>query len=363
MNSIFIHESAIVDAGAKIGAGTKIWHFTHVMGTAEIGENCVLGQNVFVGNKVKIGNNIKIQNNVSLYEGVICEDDVFLGPSMVFTNVINPRSAVNRKEEFKKTLVKRGASVGANATIVCGTTLGEYCFIGAGAVITKDVLPFALMVGVPARQKGWVSKSGAILGSDLICPETGKRVFTVLQLRYHKTILELKRKIDESPAQMFDVDLSYITTRGNWYLKSWKGDVEKSGGVATNIGIHLFDMITWIFGNVKENIVHLYTPTKAAGFLQLEKARVRWFLSVDAEDMPKAAVEKGKRTYRSITVNGEEVEFSEGFTDLHTETYRQILAGNGFGIDDARESIELTDFVRNAKPVGLTGNYHPFLKK
>jgi UDP-N-acetyl-2-amino-2-deoxyglucuronate dehydrogenase len=193
--------------------------------------------------------------------------------------------------------------------------------------------------------------------------ETGKRVFTVLQLRYHKTILELKRKIDESPEQMFDVDLSYITTRGNWYLRSWKGDIEKSGGVATNIGIHLFDMITWIFGNVKGNTVHLYTPTKAAGFLQLEKARVRWFLSVDAEDLPKEALEKGKRTYRSITVNGEEVEFSEGFTDLHTETYRQILAGNGLGIDDARESIELTDYVRNSKTQGLMGDYHPFLKK
>jgi UDP-N-acetyl-2-amino-2-deoxyglucuronate dehydrogenase len=133
--------------------------------------------------------------------------------------------------------------------------------------------------------------------------------------------------------------------------------------VATNIGIHFFDMITWIFGNVKENIVHHYSASKAAGFLQLEKARVRWFLSVDAEDLPKEALEKGKRTYRSITVNGEEVEFSEGFTDLHTETYRQILSGNGFGIDDARESIELTDYVRNTKPLGLVGNYHPFLKK
>lgn len=193
--------------------------------------------------------------------------------------------------------------------------------------------------------------------------ETGKRVFTVLQLRYHKTILDLKKKIEAAGSDMFDVDLSYITTRGSWYQKSWKGDVEKSGGVATNIGIHFFDMITWIFGNVKENIVHHYSASKAAGFLQLEKARVRWFLSVDAEDLPKEAVEKGKRTYRSITVNGEEVEFSEGFTDLHTETYRQILSGNGFGIDDARESIELTDFVRNTKPLGLVGDYHPFLKK
>ena len=175
MNKPFIHESAIVDAGAKIGNGTKIWHFTHVMGTAEIGENCVLGQNVFVGNMAILGNNVKVQNNVSLYEGVICENDVFLGPSMVFTNVINPRSSVNRKEEFKKTIVKKGVSIGANATIVCGITLGEFCFIGAGAVVTKDVKPFALMVGVPARQKGWVSKSGAILGSDLTCPETGEK--------------------------------------------------------------------------------------------------------------------------------------------------------------------------------------------
>lgn len=192
--------------------------------------------------------------------------------------------------------------------------------------------------------------------------ETGKHVYTVLQLRYHKTIIDLKKKIDESATQMFDVDLSYITTRGDWYLKSWKGDIEKSGGVATNIGIHFFDMITWIFGNVKENVVQLYNPDKAAGYLQLEKARVRWFLSVDANDLPKEAAEKGKRTYRSISVNGEEVEFSEGFTDLHTETYRNILNGNGFGIDDARESIELTDFVRNAKPIGLKGDYHPFLK-
>jgi UDP-2-acetamido-3-amino-2,3-dideoxy-glucuronate N-acetyltransferase len=175
MNKLFIHETAVVDDGAKIGSGTKIWHFCHVMGTAKIGENCVLGQNVFVGNKTVLGNNVKVQNNVSVYEGVVCEDDVFLGPSMVFTNVVNPRSAVNRKEEFKKTRVKKGATIGANATIVCGVNLGEYCFIGAGAVITKDVKPFALMVGVPARQKGWVSRSGAILGDDLVCPETGEK--------------------------------------------------------------------------------------------------------------------------------------------------------------------------------------------
>ncbi len=192
--------------------------------------------------------------------------------------------------------------------------------------------------------------------------ETGKRVYTVLQLRYHKTILDLKKKIDAAGDKMYDIDLSYITTRGKWYFKSWKGDIQKSGGVATNIGIHFFDMITWIFGDVKENIVHLYEPNKAAGYLQLEKARVRWFLSLDANDLPKQATDNGMRTFRSITVDGKEIEFSGGFTDLHTETYQNILNGNGFGIDDARESIELTDYVRNTKPIGIKGDYHPFLK-
>jgi len=171
----YAHETAVIDEGAQIGSRTRIWHFSHVMGTAEIGQHCVLGQNVFVGNKVKLGSNVKVQNNVSLYEGVICEDDVFLGPSMVFTNVTNPRSHVERKNEFRKTLVKKGASIGANATIVCGITLGEYCFIGAGAVVTKDVKSFALMTGVPAKQTGWVSRAGNVLGDDLVCPETGEK--------------------------------------------------------------------------------------------------------------------------------------------------------------------------------------------
>lgn len=175
MAEIFIHETAIIDSGARIGEGTKIWHFSHVSNSAEIGDNCVLGQNVFVGNKVKLGKNVKVQNNVSVFEGVVCEEDVFLGPSMVFTNVINPRSFVSRKNEFKKTLVKKGVTVGANATILCGITLGEFCFIGAGAVVTKDVKPFALMIGVPAKQNGWMSRSGNILGDDLVCPQTGEK--------------------------------------------------------------------------------------------------------------------------------------------------------------------------------------------
>ena len=191
--------------------------------------------------------------------------------------------------------------------------------------------------------------------------ETGKKVYTILQLRYHPTILALKKEIEEGGNKIYDIDLSYITTRGKWYMKSWKGDVLKSGGVATNIGIHFFDMITWIFGKVQNNTVHIYNADKAAGFLQLEKARVRWFLSLDYKDLPVQAIEKGMRTYRSITVNGKEIEFSGGFNDLHTVTYRNILNGNGFGIDDARESIELTDFVRNSKPVGLTDDCHPLL--
>jgi UDP-N-acetyl-2-amino-2-deoxyglucuronate dehydrogenase len=190
--------------------------------------------------------------------------------------------------------------------------------------------------------------------------ETGKRVYTILQLRYHPAILALKKEIEEGGDRIYDVDLSYITTRGKWYLKSWKGDVRKSGGVATNIGIHFFDMITWIFGEVVENVVHFYEPDKAAGYLQLKKARVRWFLSLDYHDLPVQAVSRQKRTYRSITVNGKEIEFSEGFTDLHTVTYQNILSGKGYGIDDARESIELTDFVRNAKPVGLGANITRF---
>ncbi len=193
--------------------------------------------------------------------------------------------------------------------------------------------------------------------------ETGKKVYTVLQLRYHKTILDLKKKIDGGGDKMYDIDLSYITSRGKWYFKTWKADIKKSGGVATNIGIHFFDMLTWIFGSVKKNVIHVYDADKAAGYLELDKAKVRWFLSLDAKDLPAYATGRGMRTFRSITVNGDEVEFSGGFTDLHTETYKNILAGNGFGLEDARESIVLTDYARNTTPIGLKGDYHPFLKK
>ena len=178
MKDYVAHETAVIDEGCEIGAGTKIWHFSHIMPNCSIGEKCNIGQNVVVSPDVTLGSNVKVQNNVSIYTGVICEDDVFLGPSMVFTNVINPRSAVNRRGEYLKTVVKKGASIGANATIVCGNDIGEYAFIGAGAVVVKEVLPYALVVGNPSRQIGWMSKYGHRLSFDdgfAVCPESQEK--------------------------------------------------------------------------------------------------------------------------------------------------------------------------------------------
>ncbi len=179
MANYFSHDTAIIDPGATIGNGSKIWHFSHIMSGAVIGKNCNLGQNVFVANGVVLGNNVKVQNNVSIYEGVTCDDDVFLGPSMVFTNVMNPRSAVNRKGEYMKTTVGKGATIGANATIVCGHNIGAYAFIGAGTVVTKEVKPYALMVGNPARQIGWMSEHGERLHfnekGEAVCPGSGMK--------------------------------------------------------------------------------------------------------------------------------------------------------------------------------------------
>ena len=193
--------------------------------------------------------------------------------------------------------------------------------------------------------------------------ESGQKIYNILQLRYHPAILELKKKIEQQPDKIHDIDLTYITSRGKWYHFSWKGDPLKSGGIATNIGIHFFDMLTWIFGDVEQNITHKLTDTDAAGMLVLKKARVRWFLSVDYENVPAEIKEKGQRTYRSITVDGEEIEFSGGFTDLHTKSYEEILNGNGYGPGDARTSIEIVHDIRNAKISSLTGDFHPFLKK
>lgn len=192
--------------------------------------------------------------------------------------------------------------------------------------------------------------------------ESGRKVNTILQLRLHPALLALKEKVEQSPAdQVFDVDVTYITARGNWYYTSWKGSMEKSGGIATNIGIHFFDVLTWIFGDVKENIVHLHTHDRAAGYLELQKARVKWFLSINYDTIPHEAKLKGSRTFRSFTVDGEQIEFSEGFTNLHTESYRNILNGYGFGLEDAATAVEITYNIRNTKPIGIADNSHPLV--
>ena len=194
--------------------------------------------------------------------------------------------------------------------------------------------------------------------------ESEQRVWSILQLRLHRSIIDLKAKVDAAPKnKVFDIDLTYLTSRGNWYYTSWKGDVSKSGGIATNIGVHFYDMLSWIFGDVKENIVHIQTHDRSSGYLEFERARVRWFLSINFDVLPKEIKEKGQRTYRSITIEGEELEFSGGFTDLHTRVYEGILKGDGFGLDDTRQAIEIVYDIRNAKPIGLKGDYHPFAKK
>lgn len=222
---------------------------------------------------------------------------------------------------------------------------------------------------------------GLRLGADVICEkplvlnpwnidaiqkieaETGKRVNTILQLRHHKAIKTLKKEIEDGdPNKIYDVDLTYITSRGNWYYASWKGDDRKSGGIATNIGVHFYDMLSWVFGPVKENIVHVKSHDRVAGFLRLEKARVRYFLSINAEHLPPNAVMGEKQTFRSITIENNEFEFSEGFTELHTESYKNILDGKGYGLEDARNCIEIVHDIRNATPIGLSGNYHPMAK-
>lgn len=194
--------------------------------------------------------------------------------------------------------------------------------------------------------------------------ETGKKIYNILQLRHHESIIKLKEKVDNGPKdKVYDIDLTYITSRGHWYFISWKGEGAKSGGVATNIGVHFYDMLMYIFGNVKRSTVHVSEDNTAAGYLHLERANVRWFLSVDANNLPKEVVEKGQRTYRSISIEGEEIEFSAGFTDLHNISYEHILKGDGFGLDQARKSIELVHSIRNSNPVGIRGEYHPLVKK
>lgn len=222
---------------------------------------------------------------------------------------------------------------------------------------------------------------GLRVGADVICEkpivlnpwnidalqeieqETGKAIYNILQLRLHPSVIELKKQVDAAPAdKVFDVDLTYLTSRGHWYYTSWKGDAQKSGGIATNIGVHFYDMLCWVFGDVQKSVVHLHTHDRAAGYLELEKARVRWFLSINYDVIPEAVKAKGMRTYRSIQIEGREFEFSGGFTELHTRSYEEILRGNGFRIAEARKAIETVYAIRSAKPAGLKGDYHPLAK-
>lgn len=190
--------------------------------------------------------------------------------------------------------------------------------------------------------------------------ETGNRVYNILQLRLHESIIKLREKIAQGPQdKVYDVDLAYITSRGNWYYSSWKGELSKSGGIATNIGVHFYDMLHWIFGGVKQNIVHVHAQDRAAGYLEFERARVRWFLSINADTLPDAVKAKGGRTYRSLTIEGEEYEFSEGFNELHTLSYQDVLNGGGFGLEEAITAIQIVHDIRKQAPVGLIGDYHP----
>ncbi len=222
---------------------------------------------------------------------------------------------------------------------------------------------FGLRIGADVIcEKPLVLNPWNVDGLEEISRETGGRINTILQLRLHPAVKALKTRVAQSPpSKMFDVELTYVTSRGRWYMFSWKGDVKKSGGIANNIGIHFFDMLCDVFGRARRNSVHHYEARKAAGCLELERAKVRWFLSIDANDLPTRSADGSPRTYRSITVDGEEVEFSRGFDDLHTESYREILAGRGFGPEVVRPSIEIVADIRNAAPVECTDGCHPLL--
>ena len=241
----------------------------------------------------------------------------------------------------------------------------DYVSICTPNYLHDSHIRFALRQGADAIcEKPLVLNPWNIDALSEIEKETGKRVFNILQLRVHPSIIALKKKIDNGPKdKIYDVDLTYLTSRGNWYYTSWKGDVAKSGGIASNIGVHFYDMLSWIFGDVKQNVVHVNTHDRSAGYLELDKARIRWFLSINADTLPQEIKSKGQTTYRSITIEGEELEFSGGFTDLHTISYDEIIKGNGYGLEAPRQAIEIVHEIRHAKPIGAVGEYHPFVKK
>lgn len=224
---------------------------------------------------------------------------------------------------------------------------------------------FALRIGAHAVcEKPLVLSPWNLDALETVAKETGRRIYTILQLRLHPSIVALRNQVlRKGSRHKHDIDLTYITARGHWYLYSWKGDVSKSGGLATNIGVHFFDMLTWCFGPPLSNIVHLATPQKASGFLEFENARVRWFLSIDRKDLPVAPQSGKPATFRSLKMDGQEVEFSDGFSDLHTKSYEEIVAGRGFGPADARTSVEIVEAIRHAVPLGAKGDYHPLAYK
>ena len=244
----------------------------------------------------------------------------------------------------------------------------EYVSICSPNYLHDSHIRFALKNGADAIcEKPLVLNPWNIDQLKLIEKETGQKIYNILQLRLHASIIALKERITkelkEKPNKVYDIDLTYLTSRGKWYFVSWKGDESKSGGIASNIGVHFFDMLCWIFGDVKENKVHLKTADANAGFLKLKNANVKWFLSVNYDYIPDEVKNKGLTTFRSIKVDGDDIEFSGGFTELHTRSYEEILKGNGFGLDEAYGSIETVSQIRNMQPIGLIGDYHPFCKK
>lgn len=244
----------------------------------------------------------------------------------------------------------------------------DYMSITSPNYLHDSHIRFALKSGADAIcEKPLVLNPHNIDQLKIIEEETGKKVYNILQLRLHDSIIALKEKVTkelkENPDKVYDIDLTYLTSRGKWYFTSWKGDEKKSGGIASNIGVHFYDMLCWIFGDVEENIVHIKTADTNAGYFKLKNATVRWFLSVNYNYIPEDVKERDVRTYRSITVDGEEIEFSGGFTDLHTKSYEHILNGGGFGLDEAYGSIRTVSTIRKLDAIGLKGNYHPFCKK
>jgi UDP-N-acetyl-2-amino-2-deoxyglucuronate dehydrogenase len=239
----------------------------------------------------------------------------------------------------------------------------DYVSICSPNYLHDSHMRFALRSGADAIcEKPIVLNPWNIDGLGEIERDSGRKINTILQLRLHPAILEVRRRtLEPACSTKHEVDLTYVTARGHWYLRSWKGDIKKSGGIATNIGVHFFDMLHFVFGRLQANRVHLSSETKAAGYLEYERARVRWFLSIDLDDVPAELRDRGQRTYRSITVDGEEVEFSDGFTDLHERSYEEILAGRGFGLEENRTAVETVASIRSATPIGPKGDYHPFV--